>query len=124
MSRYDPDSMIQMDAAFHEKVYAEVAKIPLGRVTTYGKIAERIGFPNAGREVGIAMSRTPNRLQLPCHRVVNKTGTLAPAYAFGSQAHQRNMLKEEGITFLPDGRIHMDRHMWPDDPQGEQLSMF
>lgn len=124
MSRYDHSGMMEMDAAFFEKVYQAVAEIPPGRVCTYGKIAELAGYPGAAREVGIAMQRAPGGLRLPCHRVVNQAGTLAPSFAFGSQARQREMLQSEGVTFLENGLIHMDRHIWPDDPQGEQLRLF
>lgn len=113
-----------MDKAFYENVYAEVAKIPSGRVCTYGRIAELAGYPNASREVGIAMSKAPSELNLPCHRVVNKKGTLAPSFAFGSQEVQRGMLLSEGITFKDDGTINVGRHMWPDAIAEEQLRMF
>lgn len=116
--------LLEVDETFLERVYAEVARIPIGRVATYGKIAELAGYPKASREVGIAMSRVPKKSKLPCHRVVNKTGTLAPSYAFGSKENQRNLLLAEGIAFLEDGSIHMERYMWPDNPQGEQLSLF
>lgn len=124
MPRFDPNGMIEIDEAFLEKVYAVVAQIPFGRVATYGKVAALAGYPDAAREVGLAMKRAPVPLRLPCHRVVNRAGTLAPEHAFGGQERQRALLLAEGIVFLPDGLIHMDRHMWPDDPQGEQLSFL
>jgi len=58
------------------------------------------------------MRAAPRYLQLPCHRVVNKSGSLAPDYAFGSKDVQRELLKSEGITFLEDGRIDMKKHLW------------
>lgn len=124
MPRFPSDGLIEMDAVFFECVYAQVENIPAGRVATYGGIAVLAGYPDAAREVGIAMQRAPAPRKLPCHRVVNKNGTLAPSHAFGGQEHQRRMLEDEGVTFLPDGLIHMDRHIWPDDPQGEQLAFF
>lgn len=117
-------NLMDVDNAFMEKVYAQVALIPVGRVCTYGKIAELIGLPRAAREVGIAMSRAKPVVGLPCHRVVNKNGTLAPEYAFGGQEEQRKLLVAEGVTFLPDGLINMPRHMWPEDPRGEQMSLL
>lgn len=117
-------NMVEIDGAFLEKVYALVARIPAGRVATYGKIAELAGYPRASREVGIAMSRTPGGSGLPCHRVVNKNGTLAPEYAFGGPGKQRALLLAEGVTFLPDGKIRMEKHIWPESPQSGQLSMF
>ena len=93
---------------FDAEVYSVVAQIPAGRVTTYGQIARLIGMPGYARRVGHALAAAP--AGLPCHRVVNKTGTLAPGFAFGGQERQRDMLETEGVTFLADGRIDMARH--------------
>lgn len=107
--------------AFGEKVYRIVAEIPAGKVATYGQIAGMLGDPTIAREVGYAMSRAPADRGLPCHRVVNRTGALAPDYAFGGQDKQRALLEAEGISFLADGRIDMPRHLWG---APEQLSLF
>lgn len=66
-----------VDAAFAEQVYEAVARIPRGKVATYGQIAAQVGDPLAGREVGHIMSCAPSGRNLPCHRVVNRTGVLA-----------------------------------------------
>lgn len=116
--------MIDIDDVFYAKVYAQVAKIPSGCVCTYGKIGEMAGYPKASREVGLAMSRTPEGLRLPCHRVVYKDGSLAPDYAFGDKDRQRKLLELEGVTFNHDGCINMQKHMWPDDAPAKQLSLF
>ena len=58
------------------------------------------------------MKAAPEELKLPCHRVVNKQGELAPDYAFGHKTVQRTILKSEGITFLKDGKINMKKHLW------------
>ena len=70
-----------VDAAFAEQVYEAVARIPRGKVATYGQIAAQVGDTLAGREVGHIMSCAPSGRNLPCHRVVNRTGALAPDYA-------------------------------------------
>lgn len=124
MPRTNWDNMLEMDETFVQRVYAQVAAVPFGRVATYGKIAELAGYPRASREVGVVLGRVPDKSPLPCHRIVNKNGTLAPSHAFGSQARQRAMLADEGVTFLPDGTIDIPRHLWPDDPQGRQVSLF
>lgn len=98
-----------------------VATIPSGKVATYGQIAEMAGAPGAAREVGYIMSRVSPKQNLPCHRVVNKTGTLAPSFAFGGQDRQRAMLEAEGIQFTADGLINMARHQWG---KPEQLTFF
>lgn len=110
----------EMDSAFVNRVYRIVAEIPRGKVATYGQIAEMAGDPSAARDVGYIMSHVPPGLGLPCHRVVNRTGTLAPDYAFGGQKRQRAMLEAEGITFLQDGRINVEWHQWG---EFEQLTL-
>ena len=97
---------------FFQRVYDIVARIPEGKVATYGQIAEMLGRPKAARAVGWAMRAAPAHLQLPCHRVVNRLGELAPDHAFGSPDVQRELLLSEGITFGEDGRIHIKRHLW------------
>lgn len=99
-----------MDQSFFEEVYQVVRQIPSGFVTTYGAIAKMIGHPQAARHVGFAMARAPEGL--PCHRVVNRLGDLAPHDVFGTPDFQRHLLASEGVTFLSSGRIDMKRHLW------------
>jgi methylated-DNA-protein-cysteine methyltransferase-like protein len=99
-------------SSFRSKIYDIVAQIPEGKVATYGQIAALSGNPRAARAVGWEMHRAPGHLNLPCHRVVNKAGILAPDYVFGGADLQREMLEQEGITFTEDGRIDMVRHLW------------
>lgn len=97
---------------YFDKVYKIVAQIPKGKVSTYGQIAATLGNPRNARVVGWAMRATPEHLGLPCHRVVNRTGVLAPSYVFGDAEMQRAILESEGITFLDNGRIDMKKHLW------------
>jgi len=96
---------------FFTRVYDIVSRIPEGQVATYGQIAFMAGNPYASRIVGYAMSRAPSE-QLPCHRVVNKQGKMAPDQVFGGQDIQRSMLEQEGVTFKPNGCIDMKKHLW------------
>lgn len=100
------------DMKFFKRVYEIVARIPEGRVATYGQIALMAGSPYASRVVGYAMSRVRPEQDLPCHRVVNREGRMAPGHVFGGQGIQRAMLEREGITFLGNGCIDMKRHLW------------
>lgn len=99
-------------SVFYQRVYAAVAKIPAGAVTTYGRVAWMAGSPWAARQVGYAMSAVDERSGLPCHRVVNRLGELAPEHVFGGKGVQRMLLAREGVTFLPDGRIDLEKHLW------------
>lgn len=95
-----------------EKIYEVVRKIPKGFVATYGQVAEYAGNPRWARVVGYALHVNPQPYIIPCHRVVNKNGRLAPAFAFGGEGAQRSLLEQEGITFNPDGTVDMQKHLW------------
>ena len=82
---------------FFERVYEAVKQIPKGKVATYGQIALAAGSPRASRQVGYALHVNPQPYVIPCHRVVNRYGRLAPAFAFGGQEVQAQLLREEGV---------------------------
>lgn len=63
-------------------VLDQLARVPYGRTTTYGALAERVGRPRAARAVGTVMNRNRIPIVLPCHRVVGATGDLT-GYAGG-----------------------------------------
>ena len=90
-----------------------VRQIPEGRVASYGQIARMMGEPRKARFVGYAMHASPGVAGgVPCHRVVFKDGSLALGFAFGGAGAQRELLEAEGIEFLPDGRVDMERCSW------------
>ena len=93
--------------SFYDAVYDEVVKIPKGKVATYGQIALLCGSPRASRAVGYALHFNPRPGEIPCHRIVNREGRVAPAFAFGGPEVQREMLLSEGVPFLPDGRVDL-----------------
>lgn len=97
---------------FFNSVYEIVAKIPEGKVTTYGQIAMMLGSPYYARHVGRAMADAPEYLNIPCHRVVNCRGELAPSYAFGGAGRQKEMLKKEGVIFKENGCIDLKKCAW------------
>ena len=95
-----------------ERIYAVVQTIPKGRVATYGQVAMLAGNPRWARVVGYALHVNPRPGEIPCHRVVTKDGETSSAFAFGGGDMQRTLLEEEGVTFLPDGRVDMEKHRW------------
>lgn len=90
---------------FAQNVYNMVRMIPYGKVTTYGRIAVLIGFPNHARGVGKALKFAPEGL--PCHRVVNHQGRLAPGWS-----EQRKLLEQEGVLFKENGCVDLKRFLW------------
>ncbi len=92
-----------------EQVFGIVKRIPEGRVTTYGTVARALGYPRGARQVGRLLHTNRTPLVVPCHRVVFRDGSLAPAFAFGGDDVQREWLEREGVPFLPDGRVDIAR---------------
>lgn len=97
------------------RVESIVARIPEGRVMTYGQLASLAGSPNSARIVGgIAHFGDPN---LPWQRVVNKKGGLASGYPGGRRAHMEH-LQAEGVEILENnGNYAVDIEKliwWPD----------
>ncbi len=93
-------------------IYEQVCRIPRGKVATYGMIAAKAGNPHWSRVVGYALHINPQPGQIPCHRVVNRFGGLAPAFAFGGEDCQRALLEEEGVQFLADGTVDLAACLW------------
>lgn len=82
-------------------------QIPYGKVVSYGQIAALLGNPSGARTVGWAMSACPE--ELPWHRVVKSDGSITGgSYA----ALRRELLVEEGVEFLVDGRVNMHTCRW------------
>lgn len=98
--------------SFFDVVYEVVRRIPRGRVTSYGQVALLCGNPRAARAVGWALHQNPYPGEIPCHRVVNRQGRLAPEFAFGGDQEQRRLLEEEQVPFLPDGRVDLSKVFW------------
>lgn len=97
---------------FFSRVYEVVKQIPKGKVATYGMIAGLLGQPRASRAVGYALHANPDHDHIPCHRVVNRFGGLSEAFAFGGKNMQRLYLEREGVLFLEDGRVCMEKCLW------------
>lgn len=68
---------------FQVKVWETLLKIPMGQLSTYGDIAEKIGNPNASRAVGTAIGSNPVAYLIPCHRVIQSTGNIG-GYMWGN----------------------------------------
>ena len=104
-----------------EKIYKVVCSIPEGKLATYGQVARLAGNPRWARVVRYALHVNSAFGVIPCHRVVNRQGRTAAAFAFGGSDMQRSMLEAEGVHFLPDGTVDMDQHNWlgPDSKEGQ-----
>ena len=94
------------------RIYDIVRQIPSGCVATYGQVATLAGNPRWARVVGFALHVNPDPQHIPCHRVVNRFGEVSKAFAFGGENRQVELLKAEGVPFLPDGRVDLAASRW------------
>ncbi|MDR6923500.1 MULTISPECIES: methylated-DNA--[protein]-cysteine S-methyltransferase [Chryseobacterium] len=72
---------------FQLKVWESLLTIPMGKLSTYGSLAEKIGNPKASRAVGTAIGNNPVAFLIPCHRVIQSTGNIG-GYKWGSDRKQ------------------------------------
>jgi methylated-DNA-protein-cysteine methyltransferase related protein len=104
---------------FYSKVYAIVEEIPFGMVTTYGAIAGYLGVKSGARMVGYALNNLLSGKEsrhYPAHRVVNRLGQLT-GRAFFPGDTMREKLQQEGVKFLDDYTIDIEKHFWdPSSP--------
>ena len=105
---------------FFENVYKVVEKIPKGKVTSYGAIANFLGARKSARMVGYAMNHShflenPS----PAHRVVNSQGLLSGKYHFGTENEMEILLKNEGIDVRDNKIMNFKSIFW--DPNIELL---
>lgn len=81
---------------FEKSVLMATLKIPKGKVSTYKRIAERVGRPRAFRAVGNALHKNPLAPLIPCHRVVRSDGRIVGETEEEVEARRR-LLVEEGV---------------------------
>ena len=87
---------------FQIKVWEALLQIPQGTVTTYERIASRIGKPSALRAVGTAVGHNPVAVLIPCHRVLRKDGDFGN-YRYGSARKKALLLSEWRPDMSPQG---------------------
>jgi methylated-DNA-protein-cysteine methyltransferase-like protein len=95
------------------EIYAVVAAIPLGKVATYGDVAELAGKPFGHRVVARAMRTCPKGL--PWQRVVGRHDARRAHISIGDPEHaalQRKLLETEGVLFDDSGLIVMKKSGW------------
>ncbi len=84
-----------------------VRQIPPGKVSTYGNVAQAAGIGNA-QVVGWALRGNQNK-DIPCHRVIQKGGTLSSGFSLNGPKEQKKRLLNDGVPFLDETRVDMDQ---------------
>ncbi len=94
-------------------VFAVVARIPKGRVATYGQVARLAGLPRHARLVGYALHALPEQSRLPWHRVVNAEGRISlRSDGSGHDRLQRVLLEREAVRFNAHGAVSLEQFRW------------
>ncbi len=115
------------DRKYRQRVYAIVSEIPVGRVMTYGQIAEMLGEGYTPRTVGFVMHASDTK-EIPWQRVINSQGACSTGRMTVPINLQQKMLEDEGVKFNEKGRCDLNLHRW--SPEGfeqeddEQPSLF
>lgn len=96
---------------FREQVFEAIRRIPRGKVATYGQIAETLKKPHWARQVGWALHQNKD-VEVPCHRVVDRNGRLAPNFAFEGAEEQKRRLLSEGVIFVDGMHVDLELCLW------------
>ena len=112
------------EPTYYDLVYAVVRRIPRGRVSTYGAIADYLAL-GAARMVGWALNNSFSGDGVPAHRVVNRKGELSGRNHWPTPTMMQEMLEQEGVL-VEDNRVQeFDKLFWhPAEGLGEDFEPF
>jgi len=96
---------------FEQSLYAALASLPQGKLSTYGQLAKRCGYPNYARQVGKTLSKLPKDTKLPWYRVVNSQGKISFKPGDPKFVLQLQLLQSEGVEFKGK-KINLHKHRW------------
>lgn len=104
--------MNSKNESFFDQVYKVVKRIPEGKVTSYGAIAEFLGRKGSASMVGYAMNAAHNLPEVPAHRVVNRNGLLTGKHHFNPPSLMQQLLENEGIKVENDKILNFKEVFW------------
>ena len=108
-----PLTSIKKSSSFFIDVYDVVRKIPKGRVSTYGAIANYLGTKSSARMVGWAMNTAHSIYpEVPAHRVVNRNGMLSGKAHFATPTFMEELLEKEKIKIEKDTVVDFEKKFW------------
>ena len=97
-----------------QQICQTVCRVPHGKVSSYGKIADLSGLPGRARMVGKVMQFAPSEMKVPWYRVVKSNGCIAFPSGSESAKKQTGLLQEEGVIVL-NNKINMKKFGWQPD---------
>jgi len=113
-----------MSTNFYEQAYRVIQCIPVGKVTSYGRVARMLGRPGAARAVGYALNSLKHHDRnnpytsdtVPWHRVINSQGKISTRHNRSAAEEQAAKLRAEGVHVSDDMHVDMDVYLW--EPSG------
>ncbi len=93
-----------------DRILTAVKRIPRGRVSTYGAVADLAGLPRRARLVGTVLKHASSRV--PWFRVINSSGRISLPAGSDAYLRQKKKLEAEGVIFRGD-RVDLRRYGWP-----------
>jgi methylated-DNA-[protein]-cysteine S-methyltransferase len=105
-SEQDVIAALQDRTPFERAVYVATFHIPAGKVSTYKRIAEKVGRPKAYRAVANALHKNPLWPVVPCHRVVASDGSFGGERS-GAES-RRHRVAREGVP-IEKGKVKISR---------------
>ncbi len=101
-----------MGESYFTRVFELTSKIPAGRITTYGSIADYLALGSA-RMVGWALNKSfGGETFVPAHRVVNRKGELSGRGHFPTPSMMQELLEQEGVIIDNNKVKDFDKHYW------------
>ena len=95
---------------YYDLVFEITCRIPSGKVSTYGAIADYLSLGSA-RMVGWALNNSFGQ-DIPAHRVVNRKGELSGRVHFPSPDMMQERLEQEGIEIKDNKLVDFKSHFW------------
>lgn len=102
--------MIMSKDSYYDLVFEITRRIPAGRVSTYGAIADYLSLGSA-RMVGWALNKSSAH-NIPAHRVVNSKGELSGRAQFAAPDMMQNKLEAEGVEVKNDKVVNLKKYFW------------
>ena len=89
---------------FQRRVWKALGEIPVGTISSYSEIANRIGMPKAVRAVARAIASNQLAVVVPCHRVLCRDGSIS-GYRWGVE-RKISLLRKEQVA--PNAKCRSD----------------
>jgi methylated-DNA-protein-cysteine methyltransferase related protein len=87
-----------------QAIWEVIARVPRGKVSTYGDVARAAGLPGRARQAGYALRHMPDGLNLPWHRILGAGGKIVFPPRSKQHREQARLLRSEGVEVIK-GRV-------------------